>query len=258
VAAALEWRPGPAARADERGTALRRTGLRLDLEQPRQVDRGGRQVGDGHGTDATQFLLVSIVSAGGIAKETEYSDFQVHYPDFWDAGARVKREFDIQIVAHRSVGYLDDQQNVFRARVADAVEIGAHPQHRDVRLDFGVLFQVDRILHCNDGAPPHSLDKVRGKVVDCPCVSAADRCHVDDLPLDQLDPGVGGEHPRLAHAVVVGYGQPMASVGVFGSRGHDITHEGSQVGLSSANRALSSSAGHYSSNSNEEQIGRNA
>jgi hypothetical protein len=88
--------------------------------------------------------------------------------------------------------------------------------------------------------------------------TSADCRHVDNLPLDQLDPGVVGEHPRLTHAVVVGYGQAMASVGVFGSRGHDIAHEGPQVGLSSVNRALNASARHYPRNSNEEPLGRNA
>jgi hypothetical protein len=97
---------------------------------------------DGHGTHAPQFLLLSIVSTGGITKDTEYSDLQVHYPDLWDAGTCVKREFDVQIVAHRGVRNLDDQQNVPRARVADAVKVGAHPQHRHIRLDFGMLVKT--------------------------------------------------------------------------------------------------------------------
>jgi hypothetical protein len=61
---------------EERTTERGPPALNLDLKQTGEVDRGGRQVRDGHGTHSTQFLLLSIVATAGIAKETEYSDLE--------------------------------------------------------------------------------------------------------------------------------------------------------------------------------------
>jgi hypothetical protein len=115
-----------------------------------------------------------------------------------------------------------------------------------------VEVENNRILRPQDAMITEASAETRNQVTDSTGVSAADRRHVDNLPLDQLDPGVVGEHPGLAHAVVVGHGKPMASVGVFGSRAHDVAHEDSQFSLSCANHALNAWAGHYSSNSDEE------
>jgi hypothetical protein len=80
-----------------------------------------------------------------------------------------------------------------------------------------MLVQVDGILHGDHGASPHGLNQMHGEIVDRPCMPATDWRHIDQSPLDQLDARIRGEHPCLAHSVIVGYGQAMTPVGVFGS-----------------------------------------
>src|SRR5512147_760960 len=95
---------------------------------------------------------------------------------------------------------------------------------------------------------PDGFNQPNAEEVDGSGMSAADRRHVDNLSVDQLDARIRGEHPGLAHAVVVRYGPPMALGGVFGSRGHDLAHGDSQFSLSSVNRApgIFGSLGHGS------------
>ena len=49
-----------------------------------------------------------------------------------------------------------------------------------------------------------------------------DRTHVHDLPVEELHPGTGGEHARLAHAVVVVHREEVAAGG--GGRSGDNAH----------------------------------
>ena len=68
--------------------------------------------------------------------------------------------------------------------------------------------------------PGQSLHDERAQLLHRPSVPTSYRCHVNDLSLDQLDPVVLAEDPRLAHAPVLLYRVAVAVDQVFGSGRH--------------------------------------
>ena len=60
------------------------------------------------------------------------------------------------------------------------------------------------------------------KVANGAGMPAADRRHVDDVPLDQLQTCIGREYPGIPHAVIFIHGQPMApDCCISSGGGHD-------------------------------------
>jgi hypothetical protein len=57
-------------------------------------------------------------------------------------------------------------------------------------------------------------------------VPASDRCHGDDLPLDQLQPALDREDAGLAHAVKIMHRQAVSLVQIAGGAGHaDVSYK---------------------------------
>ena len=80
---------------------------------------------------------------------------------------------------------------------------GVGKEERQVRLGLRELAQTNRVLHahlCQVGEP---LAADGSETPNTARVRAADRGHLDDLPLDQLDPISLGEDASLGHPIVL-------------------------------------------------------
>jgi hypothetical protein len=84
---------------------------------------GEGQGGDGGG--ALEFLDVEVLFAAGVTEDFEGFAGEVNEPDFGDADAGVKGDFDATVVVERGVSYFDDGLDVGGGWMAFAVIIGA-------------------------------------------------------------------------------------------------------------------------------------
>jgi hypothetical protein len=103
----------------------------------------------------------------------------------------------------------DDQQHVLRFGRLRRVEVVARAQQREVGLRLGPVAQAHGVLHRDDRLRADRACQRVVQPVDCPGVQAADRRHLDDHSLDQLDTTVGRQHAGLDHPVVLLHRQPM-------------------------------------------------
>ena len=196
---------------------------------------------------STDLLPLAIRLAARLRIDKKDGALQIDDPDFQDARPRIKPQLHFLVVAQRGLGYLDQQNDILRTRMAEPVEVASRTQDGDVGLRLAMEIENNRVLCPQDAMFTETGAESRDQETDGAGVSTADRRHVDHLPLDQLDPGVRGEHPGLAHAVVV---EPRSTDGVgrcFRLRRTTRCSWGSQFSLSCANRALNACAGHYSS-----------
>jgi hypothetical protein len=92
----------------------------------------------------------------------------------------------------------DDKEHLVRARQGQRVEIVPGSDERQVRLGLGVLPVDDGVLNGDNGAARHCLHEQHVGTGNDGRVPAPNRCHGDDLSLDQLQPALDREDAGFA------------------------------------------------------------
>jgi hypothetical protein len=143
------------------------------------------------------------------AKPVRATGGRVDHPDLGNIVRRIERHPHAEVECQARVCHLDDQHDVGRPRVGRAVEILPRLEDPDVGLRLAHIIEGEGILHPEQcDSSDARLEKLRDRTHER-CVHAADGRHVDDLSVDQFDPVLGRENPRLAHPPVVGHGEAM-------------------------------------------------
>lgn len=123
--------------------------------------------------------------------------------------ARLAPEF----VLDRAVGNLDHQQDVRgrgMGRSVGALALRVRPQNGQIRLGLGSVAEPNRVLDADLSRVLEALDEEARELIDLVGMEGTNRGHLDDLPLDQLDPIVLAQDAGFGHSVVLVDGeQPL-------------------------------------------------
>jgi hypothetical protein len=140
---------------------------------------------------------------------------EVDDPVLGDPGTGVHPSFLRTVVLEGAVGHLDQQ--VGRRRVAIDVVAWCPRHHGEIGLGLRGLADGEGVLDANRvGGPETPAQRVERQVHRCG-VPTLLRAHLDDLPLEELDPIAGAEDACRHEPLVVG-ASPRARPGSEGSR----------------------------------------
>ncbi len=152
----------------------------------------------------------TILRPRGLSADLDRLAFEIDDPEFGDCCARVEASLDTSIIIERRLGHLDNQQHIVGAGMRTAVEIRSRRQERDIWLWLGVGWDPRRVL-CPDDCPiADSSHEQARETRHARCMTRADRGHLDDLSVDELDAVVLREDAGLTHAVVFVESEPAA------------------------------------------------
>jgi hypothetical protein len=111
------------------------------------------------------------------------------------------------------------------------IEVRARAQQRQIRLGLGVLAEDDGVLDRHHGELPNGLGQEPIQLVDTSPMRAPDRRHLNNLPLDELNPFVLTQDAGLAHAMKIGDAEAAVLQGSLIAGGHaSLSHAGLRVG----------------------------
>src|SRR2546426_155485 len=82
-------------------------------------------------------------------------------------------------------------------------------EQHEVRLRLGVIVESDRILHGYHPTSACEFDKQLVEAVDRAAMEWTDGWHINDLSVEQFDPGVRLEHAGFRYAIVILYAEAM-------------------------------------------------
>ena len=108
----------------------------------------------------------------------------------------------LRSVCHELAATFDQKQHVGGARVVIAVVVGAWLQQQQVRLRLAAVADSQWILHADYAAIGGVLHEPAGESDDQSRVTAADRAHLDDVAVDELDAVILAQDTGLAQAMV--------------------------------------------------------
>src|SRR4051794_10704024 len=172
-------------------------------EQGPEVDPESRHQRRRYHTVARSVQL-DIAFRTGLAADLDGTADEVDDPRLGHTVPGVEGELGTSVVGERTVGDLDQQQHVGDSRVARTIEVRARAQEHQVGLRFVAAVEPEGALdtHMHLTVGERARDGAAQEICDA-VVLAADRGHVDDLPLDQLDAILGAEYSGRGHVVVV-------------------------------------------------------
>jgi hypothetical protein len=95
-------------------------------------------------------------------------------------------------------------KDVGRARVTGRIDVAAGPQEHQVGLRLvAILVQPHRPLGQDDGIVAGRSDELASGASHTDAVAGPDRCHEDDLAVDELDAVAFREDAGVPHALVL-------------------------------------------------------
>jgi hypothetical protein len=174
---------------------------------------GREQRGDGLAAPVRRHRAVA--GAAGIPMHLEDGLDEVDDPVIGDPGTGVHPGFPGSVVFEGAVGHLDHQ--VGRRRVAIDVVARRPWHHGEIGLGLRRLADGEGVLDSNRVRSPEAPAQRVESQVHRRGVPTLLRAHLDDLPLEELDPIAGAEDAGRHEPLVVG-ASPHARPGSKGSR----------------------------------------
>src|SRR6185295_7091053 len=136
--------------------------------------------------------------------DLEPARVEVDQPRLGNARPGVERKLRPPIVGERAVRDLHQQADVGRLRMAGRVKVRPGREQHHVGLRLGLEPDQEQRISTPHDSPIEEADREQMlDPRDRRRVGAADRRHLDDLALDELDPVVLAEDAGLAHAVIL-------------------------------------------------------
>jgi hypothetical protein len=164
-----------------------------------------------------------VCPLGRVAQDVDGPRVDINHPDLRNAGARVEARLGAEVEGERRVGDFDDEKHFRGGGMRARVIVGPAPEEREIRLGHRAIRDHGWILDGHDDAVAAALNEELVQLLDASRMRTSDRRHLDDLPVDQLQPRIGWEYSRLAHAEVL-LGADRVLLRVFENRAHREHH----------------------------------
>jgi hypothetical protein len=152
-----------------------------------------------------------VAGAGRARVDLDHVVLDIHNPVLQDSRSRVQGELDLPVATERSARDLDEQHDVPRLRSRVAIRHWARAEEGDVGLRLGTFRQADRSLGPDYGSRTDTDDEDTHQGRDTGSMREADRCHLDDLTVEELHPVPRREDADLGHVQVLVHGESPAN-----------------------------------------------
>jgi hypothetical protein len=155
-----------------------------------------RHPGDFQNVTRTSFKDFAVVAFERLSMNPDPRPLEVYDPEFRGSRRRIARHLDESIEPKRRIRHFDHEKGVTRPGNTLRIRVGSRSQQGDVRVKVIVLRNSERSMPVEESAfaePFKNLDERPHTS----SVSISDGCHLDDLPVDELEAIFIREYARL-------------------------------------------------------------